>query len=377
MIFRQLFDSETSTYSYLIADTATREAALVDSVIEKVARDYELLNELGLTLRYCLETHVHADHITGAGRLQELTGCAVIVPEKAPNPYAERQLQHGETLQIGAIPVQAIATPGHTGCDMCYLVNGDRVLTGDALLIRGCGRTDFQSGDPGRLYDSVTRRLFTLPDATLIYPGHDYTGRTVSSIGEEKRWNRRLACKTRTEFIDIMNNLNLPNPKKMADSVPANERSGLQAVVEGLRKIDDDITIAGYVSPEELSQAARDGFRSVLNIRSPDEADFLQEEQQIVEGLGLAYLNVPLTITNINNELAGQTLQFIDDCPKPVLVHCGIGLRAGVLVMMHRATRQGLTPQQASAQAESMNLGLHTSPKLKSFFERYVLEKHG
>jgi uncharacterized protein (TIGR01244 family) len=376
MIFRQLFDSETSTYSYLIADPATREAALVDSVLEKVARDYELLNELGLSLRYCLETHVHADHITGAGRLQELTGCAVIVPEKAPNPYAERQLQHGETLQVGAINIQAIATPGHTGCDMCYLINGDRVLTGDALLIRGCGRTDFQSGDPGRLYDSVTRRLFTLPDSTQVYPGHDYTGRTVSSIGEEKRWNRRLACKTRDEFIDIMNNLHLPNPKKMADSVPANERSGLQALVEGLKKIDDNITIAGYVSPQELQQVARDGFKSVLNIRSPDEADFLHDEQQLVEALGLDYLNVPLTITNVNDDLATKTMRFMDECPKPVLVHCGIGLRAGVLVMMHRATRQGLTPEQAFAQAEAMNLNLRASPKLKTFFEHYVTAKH-
>lgn len=155
MLFRQLFDQGTWTYTYLIADPNTQEAALVDSVLEQVERDYKLINELGLTLKYCLETHVHADHITGAGKLRELTGCETLVPEKAQVACADRHIQHGEVLKVGEIEIQAIATPGHTDSHMAYLVNGDRVLTGDALFIRGCGRTDFQSGDAGTLYDSV------------------------------------------------------------------------------------------------------------------------------------------------------------------------------------------------------------------------------
>jgi glyoxylase-like metal-dependent hydrolase (beta-lactamase superfamily II) len=226
MLFRQLFDQDTWTYTYLIADSDTQEAVLVDSVIEQVERDYKLINELGLTLKYCLETHVHADHITGAGKLRELTGCETIVPEKAQVACADRHIRHGEILKVGEIEIQAIATPGHTDSHMAYLVNGDRVLTGDALFIRGCGRTDFQSGDAGTLYDSVKENLFTLPDGTLVYPGHDYRGHAVSTIAEEEQWNPRFAGRTRDQFIEFMNGLNLPDPKKMMEAVPANEQCG-------------------------------------------------------------------------------------------------------------------------------------------------------
>ncbi len=226
MLFRQLFDQETWTYTYLIADLHTKEAALVDPVIEKVERDFKLLNELGLTLKYCLETHVHADHITGTGKLRELTGCEGIVPENAQVACASRLIQDGEVLKVGEITIQAIATLGHTDSHMAYLVNGDRVLTGDALLIRGCGRTDFQSGDAGALFDSITQRLFALPDETLVYPGHDYRGQMVSTIGEEKRWNPRVVRRTKEQFIEFMDNLNLPDPKKIMEAVPANERCG-------------------------------------------------------------------------------------------------------------------------------------------------------
>jgi sulfur dioxygenase len=231
MLFRQLFDAETGTYTYLIADESTKEAVLVDPVLEQVERDRKLLEELGLTLRYCLETHIHADHITGTDKLRELTGCLGVVPELAQAACANQRLKDNETLQIGQVTIKAIATPGHTTCHMAYLVNGDRVLTGDALFIRGCGRTDFQSGNPGHLYDSITQRLFTLPDETLVYPGHDYRGQTVSTIGEEKRWNPRLAKRSREEFIELMNNLNLPNPKKIMEAVPANEQCGKQFMV--------------------------------------------------------------------------------------------------------------------------------------------------
>jgi sulfur dioxygenase len=226
MLFRQLFDQETWTYTYLIADPETKTAVLVDSVIEQVDRDTKLLNELGLTLRYCLETHVHADHITGAGRLRELTGCENIVPAHAEVDCANREIHHGESIQVGAIKISAIATPGHTDSHMAYFVNGDRVLTGDALFIRGCGRTDFQSGDASTLYDSVTQHLFTLSDTTWVYPAHDYRGHTVSTIGEEKRWNPRFVDRAKADFVEFMHNLNLPDPKKIMEAVPANQACG-------------------------------------------------------------------------------------------------------------------------------------------------------
>ncbi|WP_404790121.1 MBL fold metallo-hydrolase [Altericista sp. CCNU0014] len=226
MLFRPLFDQDTWTYTYLIADEFTQEAVLVDPVLEQVERDLKLMNELGLTLKFCLETHIHADHITGTGKLHDLTGCESAVPENAHATCANRFLKDREVLQVGGIEIEAIATPGHTDSHYAYLVNSDRVLTGDALLIRGCGRTDFQSGDAGTLYDSVTQRLFILPDETLVYPAHDYRGHSVSTIGEEKRWNPRFAGRTRAGFIELMGKLNLPDPKKMMEAVPANELCG-------------------------------------------------------------------------------------------------------------------------------------------------------
>ncbi|MBV9389851.1 MAG: FAD/NAD(P)-binding protein [Chroococcidiopsidaceae cyanobacterium CP_BM_ER_R8_30] len=226
MLFRQFFDQESSTYTYLIADRQTRDAVLVDAVLEQVDRDLQSLDELKLTLRYCLETHIHADHITGAGKLRQQTGCRIMVPQNATVSSADRSLADGETLVVGSVVIQAIATPGHTQSHMAYLINSTHLLTGDALLIRGCGRTDFQEGDAGTLYDSVTQRLFTLPDDTLVYPAHDYKGCSVSTIGEEKRLNPRFANRSRTQFITIMSHLGLSYPKKMKEAVPANEYCG-------------------------------------------------------------------------------------------------------------------------------------------------------
>ena len=226
MLLRQLFDYDTWTYTYLIADLNTKEAVLVDPVLEQVERDINLIQELGLRLSHCLETHIHADHVTGTGKLRELTGCQGVVPENAEAACADRFIRDREVLKIGEITIKAIATLGHTDSHMSYLVNESSVLTGDSLFIRGCGRTDFQSGDAGTLYDRVTQRLFTLPDATLVYPGHDYRGQTVSTIGEEKQFNPRFVGRSRTSFIEFMNHLNLPNPQKIVEAVPANRLCG-------------------------------------------------------------------------------------------------------------------------------------------------------
>lgn len=226
MLFRQLFDPATSTYTYLIADRLGGEAVLVDSVLEHVQRDRKLLQDLNLTLRYCLETHIHADHITGAGQLREQLGCETFVPMGANTPCASGFMSDHDVLHLGEVTIQAIDTLGHTDSHLAYLVNGTHLLTGDSLLIRGCGRTDFQSGDAGRLYDVITQRLFTLPEATWVYPGHDYRGHTVSTIGEEKRLNPRFVGHDRTSFMHLMANLNLPNPDRIAEAVPANQHCG-------------------------------------------------------------------------------------------------------------------------------------------------------
>ena len=228
MMIRQLFDQETSTYTYLIADPAAGAAALIDPVREHVERDLQLVHELDLTLTHVLETHVHADHVTAAGLLRERTGARTHA-SAAGAPCVDVQLRHGDVVRVGDVAITALATPGHTDDSLSFLVPG-AVFTGDALLIRGCGRADFQNGDPGQLHDSITRVLFALPPETVVYPGHDYKGRTSSTIGEEQRWNPRLAGKSRDEFIALMNQLGLPPPRHLAVAVPANRACGASPV---------------------------------------------------------------------------------------------------------------------------------------------------
>lgn len=224
MFIRQLFDPETSTYTYLVADRAAGVAALIDPVRDQVERDLGQLRELGLTLTHVLDTHVHADHVTAAAVLRERTGATTCSSVNGA-ACATLHLRHGDVVRIGEIALTALATPGHTDDSLSFMAPG-AVFTGDALLIRGCGRADFQNGDAGQLFDSITRTLFSLPDNTVVYPGHDYQGRTASSIGEEKRWNPRLAGKTRAQFAVLMANLGLPPPKQLAIAVPANRACG-------------------------------------------------------------------------------------------------------------------------------------------------------
>jgi sulfur dioxygenase len=227
MQIRQLFDPESSTFSYLVWDNNTREAALIDPVQSQVQRDIQLIRELRLILRYTLETHVHADHVTGSGLLRQTLNAIVVVHENSQTKCADVQIKGGDFIPLGAKRIHVINTPGHTDSDISYLVRG-AVFTGDSLLIRGCGRTDFQSGDASLLYQSVRQQLFTLPGDTLVYPGHDYQGRCCSTIAEEMAHNPRLGLdKSLDDFVDIMNNLKLAPPKHIHEALPSNLRCGI------------------------------------------------------------------------------------------------------------------------------------------------------
>jgi glyoxylase-like metal-dependent hydrolase (beta-lactamase superfamily II) len=230
MLFRQLFEPQSSAYTYLIGCTETREAALIDPVLETVERDLQLLQELGLTLTCTVETHIHADHVTGAARLRSLTGSKAALPEKSGADHVDIPVREGEPIEVGTLQLAPLYTPGHTDDHHCYLLDvpgGSRLFTGDALLIDGCGRTDFQNGDAATLYRSVHDKIFTLGDDTLVYPGHDYQQRRVSSVGQERARNPRLGGgKTSHEFAAIMAALNLPHPKMMDIAVPANRECG-------------------------------------------------------------------------------------------------------------------------------------------------------
>lgn len=236
MIFRQLFEPDTATYSYLLGCEFSQKAVLIDPVAGDVEHYIALLNELELTLIYTMETHVHADHITGAGLLRDKLGSKGVVHRDAGAMCADLLVTDGVQLQVGEIEILVRHTPGHTSGCVSY-VAGDRVFSGDALFIDGCGRTDFQQGDAGMLYDSITQKLFTLPPDTLVYPGHDYNGKTVSTIKQEIATNARLGGgKTRKEFIEIMANLNLPYPRYIDEALPANQACGQPDKQESVRQ---------------------------------------------------------------------------------------------------------------------------------------------
>lgn len=227
ILFRQLFDEKTWTYTYLLADEETKEALLIDPVRDQVERDLRIIWELGLTLRSVLDTHIHADHITGSGLLREKTGARIVMGAGAHIANPDLLVDDGQIFQCGKMSITALATPGHTDGCTSYLI-GEKLFTGDALLIRKTGRTDFQQGSPEKLYHSIMDKMYTLPDSTQVYPWHDYSGQTMSTIGEEKRHNTRITSNTTLEqFVETMQALHLPYPKYIDEALPANLRLGI------------------------------------------------------------------------------------------------------------------------------------------------------
>ena len=225
MIFHQLFDDESSTYTYVLGDERTRDGVIIDPVLGQEDRDLRIASAAGLRIALVLDTHVHADHVTGANALKAKTGAVTAVGEACGTVGYDHAIGDGEVLAFGREALKAISTPGHTPGSTCFAWR-DRVFTGDTLLIGGCGRTDFQNGDSRALYRSITRKLFTLPDATRVFPAHDYKGRTQSTIGDEKAGNTRLAGRTEDEFVQVMASLGLARPGKIDEAVPLNKAAG-------------------------------------------------------------------------------------------------------------------------------------------------------
>ena len=325
ILFRQLFDQQSSTYSYLLADHATREAVLIDPVFEQVPREVALIRELGLTLLCTLETHVHADHVTGAWLLREALGSRIVLAAAGGASGADRELRHGDVVRFGGRSLEARATPGHTnGCMSYVLDDHGMAFTGDALLIRGCGRTDFQEGSARLLYRSIHEQIFTLPDECMVYPGHDYGGSTASSVGEERRFNPRLGGGIREEdFAGYMDNLGLAHPKLMDKAVPANKHCGKPAVDMPAPGGQDwaplRLTYAGLreIDPQWVEEHR--GEVLVLDVREPGEFDS-------VLGHIAGALLLPL------GELGGK----LDSLPRdrPVVAVCRSGARSARATQM-------------------------------------------
>ena len=276
----QLFDPASSTYTYILVDEASREALIIDPVDEQLQRDLQVLREHGLKLVWALETHAHADHITSAGQLAEHAGARTAAPEGCQIGTAAVQLVDGQVLQFGGQSLRCLHTPGHTAGSMSFYWESPgpsgvarHVFTGDTLLINGCGRTDFQSGSAEALYRSLTQVLLALPEDTTVWPGHDYQGRTHSSIGHEKRGNARVAGKTLEQFVDTMNQLNLPKPRRIDEAVPANLSSGLRhdAGGDALLNVRSAPGYAGDVSPQLAWAWVQTGEAVLVDVRTDAE----------------------------------------------------------------------------------------------------------
>jgi sulfur dioxygenase len=324
MIIRQLFDQVSSTYTYLLADERARQAVLIDCVFEQHARDIALIRELELELLCAIDTHCHADHVTGAWRMKQALGCKIGLSRRYGARNVDMPLAHGDTVRFGAHALEVRATPGHTDGCLSY-VGGDRevVFAGDALLVRGAGRTDFQQGDPLRLFRSIREQLLTLPDECLLLPAHDYEGRTASTIGEERTYNPRIGGGAREEdFVGYMKNLGLPHPKQLAIALPANLRSGEPE--GGLPPATPDWApvVTTYAGLREIAPEWVASHRSQVNVLDVRDAAELAGEFGHLAGAQ----HIPL------DELRARASEVRAD--KPVVVVCQTGKRSGLATVI-------------------------------------------
>jgi sulfur dioxygenase len=315
MIFRQLFDSVSGTYSYLLASRLGGEALIIDPVLEKVDRYLQLVRELDLKLVKAVDTHLHADHITGLGALRDKTQCVTVMGEQTKADVVSMRLSDGDKLGIEGLSLDVIYTPGHTDDSYSFILP-DRVFTGDTLLIRGTGRTDFQNGDPRQQYESIFGRLLKLPNETLIYPAHDYKGETVSTIGEEKAFNPRLQVKSMEEYVEIMNNLKLANPKMMDVAVPANMKVGLH---------QEEIARRGWaVSAEQALALVGKPDIALIDLREHSE----RERHGIIPGA----IHLPYTRLQENIAAGGMLHELARSTSKQLLFYCAFGERSAMAV---------------------------------------------
>jgi sulfur dioxygenase len=324
MIFRQLFDSVSGTYTYLIASRHGGEALIIDPVLEKVDRYLKLVEELDLRLVKAVDTHLHADHITGLGALRDRTHCITVMGEQTLADVVSMRVTEGDRVAIEGLSLDVLYTPGHTDDSYSFLMGG-RVFTGDTLLIRGTGRTDFQNGNPRQQYDSIFNKLLKLPDETLLYPAHDYKGDTVSTIGEEKRFNPRLRVQSVDEYVDIMNNLNLPNPKMMDVAVPANIHVGLH---------QDEIARRGWAVSvaEALALRGRPDI-AIIDLREKAE----REKHGTIPGS----LHAPYPELMENISAGGMLHELAAATGKRIVFYCAFGERSAMAV--EAAQDAGLT----------------------------------
>jgi sulfur dioxygenase len=319
MIFRQLFDCVSSTYSYLLASRRGGEALIIDPVLEKVDRYLQLVGELDLKLVKAVDTHLHADHITGLGALRDRTHCITVMGERSGVDVVSMRLAEGDKLKIEGLALDVLYTPGHTDDSYSFLM-GDRVFTGDTLLIRGTGRTDFQNGDPHAQYDSIFNKLLKLPDDTLVFPAHDYKGDTVSTIGEEKAFNPRLQVKSVDQYVHLMNSLNLPNPKMMDVAVPSNMRQGLA---------QDEVARRGW------AVNARDAMGLV---EAPNVAfiDLRETSEREKHGEIAGSLHAPYGDLQANIRPGGILHALASSTAKRILFYCAFGERSAMAVQAAR-----------------------------------------
>jgi glyoxylase-like metal-dependent hydrolase (beta-lactamase superfamily II)/rhodanese-related sulfurtransferase len=324
MIFRQLFDSTSSTYSYLLASRRGGEALIIDPVLERVDRYIQLLKELDLRLVKAIDTHLHADHITGLDALRERTRCITVMGEQTKADVVSIRVTDGDRVDIEGLSLEALYTPGHTDDSYSY-IQPDRVFTGDTLLIRGTGRTDFQNGNARAQYDSLFGRLLKLPEETLVYPAHDYKGDTVSTIGEEKAFNPRLQVKSIDEYVELMSHLNLPNPKMMDVAVPANMRIGLAR----------DIAIGqGWtLTAEEAKQVLGKPEIALIDLR--------EEQERRKDGIIPGSLHVPYPDVEEGLKTEGLLQNLAKGGGKRLIFFCTFGQRSAMAVQAAQAA--GLT----------------------------------